>query len=101
MHIWVMHTDGMAQSCEKTGTKEKKRGRGDNTDQELMKNLVDWMWKTRSYRSDEKKWAPVDEIPKQFRPKLGQILQFDWQEKIHTLDGYLWLCRGDLDGCAS
>ena len=89
MHIWVMHTDGMAQSCEKTGTKEKKRSRDDNTDQEeLMKNLVDWMWKTKSYRSDEKKWAPAAEIPKQFRPKLGQILQFDWQEKIHTLDGY-------------
>ena len=72
----------------KTGTKEKKRGRGDNTDQELMKNLVDWMWKTISYRSDEKKWAPAAEIPKQFRPKPGQILQFDWQEKIHTQDGY-------------
>ncbi len=89
MNTWVMHTDGMTQPCEETGTKEKKRGRSDNIDKnELMKNLIDWMWKTRSYRSDEKKWAPVAEIPKHFRPRMGQILQFDWQEKFPTLDGY-------------
>ena len=92
MHTRAVHTDGMAQSYEETGTKEKKQSRNDKAEdqEELMKKLVDWMWKTRRYRSggEDKKWAPAAEIPKQFRPKLGQILQFDWQEKIHTLDGY-------------
>ena len=46
-----------------------------------MKELVDWMWRTRWDRpgDDDKKWAPAAEIPRQFRPKLNQILQYDWQ----------------------
>ena len=49
--------------------------------EEKMKELVDWMWKTRRYKpgEEDKKWAPAAEIPKQFRPKLNQILQYDWQ----------------------
>ena len=52
MHTRAVHTDGMAQSYEETGTKEKKRSRNDKAEdqEELMKKLVDWMWKTRRYR---------------------------------------------------
>ena len=49
-------------------------------DEEKMKELVDWMWRTRRDRpGDEDKWAPAAEIPRQFRPRLNQILQYDWQ----------------------
>ena len=49
--------------------------------EEKMKELVDWMWKTRRCKpgEEDKKLAPAAEIPKQFRPKLNQILQYDWQ----------------------
>ena len=45
-----------------------------------MKELVDWMWRTRWDRTgdDDKKWAPAAEIPRQLRPKLNQLLQYDW-----------------------
>ena len=50
-------------------------------DEEKMKELVDWMWRTRRDRpgDEDKKWAPAAEIPRQFRPKLNQLLQYDWQ----------------------
>ena len=70
----------MTPPCEET--KKRKRGCRDNVDNnELMKNLADWLWKTRCYRSDERKWAHVAEIPKHFRPTMGQILQLDWRKK--------------------
>ena len=49
--------------------------------EEKMKELVDWMWRTRRDRpgNEDKKWAPAAEIPRQFRPKLGQLLQYDWR----------------------
>ena len=49
-------------------------------DEQKMKELMDWMWRTRhSKKGDEdKKWAPAAEIPKQFRPKLNQLMQYDW-----------------------
>ena len=45
-----------------------------------MKELIDWMWRTRRGRQgdEDKKWAPAAEIPRQLRPKLNQILQYDW-----------------------
>ena len=45
-----------------------------------MKELIDWMWRTRRNRQgdEDKKWAPAAEIPRQLRPKLNQILQYDW-----------------------
>ena len=38
------------------------------------------MWRTRRNRQgdEDKKWAPAAEIPRQLRPKLNQILQYDW-----------------------
>ena len=38
------------------------------------------MWRTRRSRQgdEDKKWAPAAEIPKQLRPKLNQIMQYDW-----------------------
>ena len=49
-------------------------------DERKMKELMDWMWRTRRSRQgdEDKKWAPAAEIPKQLRPKLNQILQYDW-----------------------
>ena len=100
----VMYTDGMAQAYEETGTK-KKRSREDNAgDQEnFMKNLIDWMWKKKRYKSggEDKKWATAAEIPKRFRSKLGQILQFDWQKKnpypgwvlMAVQGGSGWMCK--------
>ena len=49
-------------------------------DEQKMKELIDWMWRTRRNRQgdEDKKWAPAAEIPRQLRPKLNQILQYDW-----------------------
>ena len=49
-------------------------------DEQKMKELIDWMWRTRRNRqgNEDKKWTPAAEIPRQLRPKLNQILQYDW-----------------------
>ena len=91
----------MTPPCE-SRTKKRKRGCSDNVDNnEHMKNLIDWLWKTRCYRSDERKWAHVAEIPKHFRPTMGQILQLDWREKnpypgwvlMFVQGGSGWMCK--------
>ena len=68
-----------------------------------MKNLIDWMWEKKHYKSggEDKRWATADEIPKRFRSKLGQILQFDWQKKnpypgwvlMAVQGGSGWMCK--------
>ena len=66
-----------------------------------MKKLVDWMTRRHKPRDEDKKWVPVAEIPKQFRPKLGQILQTDWQ-RVNPYPGWVlmveqggsgWKCK--------
>ena len=41
---------------------------------------MDWMWRTRHNKQgdEDKLWAPAAEIPKQLRPKLNQLMQYDW-----------------------
>ena len=39
-------------------------------------------------RDEDKKWVPVAEIPKQFRSKLGQKLQTDWQ-RVNPYPGWV------------
>ena len=78
--------------------RKRKRDCSDAIDSnEPMKNLADWLWKTRCHRSDERKWAHVAEIPMHFRPTIGQILQPDWQQKslpwmgTYVRAGELWM----------
>ena len=82
---------------------EEKKSENLVLNEEKMKELVDWMWKTRRDKpgNEDKKWAPAAEIPKQFRPKLGQILHFDWQN-INPYPGWMlaveqgcsgWKCK--------
>ena len=45
-----------------------------NLDKQCMKNLMDWMWRTRRMKfadspMDDKLWAPAGTIPRQMRPK--------------------------------
>ena len=49
-------------------------------DEQKMKELMDWMWRTRHNKQgdEDKLWAPAAEIPKQLRPKLNQLMQCDW-----------------------
>ena len=49
-------------------------------DEQKMKELMDWMWRTRHNKQgdEDKRWAPAAEIPKQLRPKLNQLMQYDW-----------------------
>ena len=54
-----------------------------NLDKQCMKDLMDWMWRTRHEKfadspSDDKLWAPAGIIPRQMRPKMSQLVQFDW-----------------------
>ena len=46
-------------------------------DEEKMKELMDWMWRTRHNKlgDEDKRWAPAAEIPKHLRPKLIQLMQ--------------------------
>ena len=90
----------MTPPCDET--RKRKRGCRDNIDNnELMKNLADRLWKTRCHRSDERKWAHVAEIPKHFRPTIGQILQLDWRRKnpypgwvlMFVQGGSGWMCK--------
>ena len=62
-------------------------------DKQCMKDLMDWMWRTRHEKfanslSEDKLWAPAGTIPRQMRPKMSQLVQYDWHFRIHTLDGY-------------
>ena len=66
---------------------------------EKMKELMDWLWNTRRDRSgDDKKWAPAAEIPRQFRPKLNQISQFDWQN-MNPYPGWMLAIEQGGAGC--
>ena len=65
------------------------------------KKLVDWMTRRHKPRDEDKKWVPVAEIPKQFRPKLRQILQTDWL-RVNPYPGWVlmvvqegsgWKCK--------
>ena len=54
-----------------------------NLDRQCMKDLMDWMWRTRHKKfadspADDKLWAPAGTIPRQMRPKMSQLVQFDW-----------------------
>ena len=90
----------MTPPCDET--RKRKRDCRDAIDNnEPMKNLADWLWKTRCHRSDERKWAHVAEIPKHFRPTIGQILQPDWRRKnpypgwvlMFVQGGSGWMCK--------
>ena len=54
-------------------------------DKQKMKELMDWMWRTRHEKyagnnlsGDDKLWAPAGAIPRQIRPKMNQLMQYDW-----------------------
>ena len=52
-------------------------------DKQCMKDLMDWMWCTRHVKfadslSVDKLWAPAGTIPRQMRPRLSQLEQYDW-----------------------
>ncbi len=52
-------------------------------DKQCMKDLMDWMWRTRHEKfanslSEDKLWAPAGAIPRQMRPKMSQLEQYDW-----------------------
>ena len=56
-------------------------------DEEKMKELMDWMWRTRHNKlgDEDKRWAPAAEIPKHLRPKhsadairLGKHESISW-----------------------
>ena len=90
----------MTPPCDET-RKRKRDSRDIIDNNELMMNLADWLWKTRCHRSDERKWAHVAEIPKHFRPTIGQTLQPDWRRKnpypgwvlMFVQGGSGWMCK--------
>jgi len=63
------------------GERDKRIKNNLELNEGTMKELMDWMWKTRYGKpgDEDKKWAPAAEIPRQIRPKLNQLSQFDWQ----------------------
>ena len=54
-----------------------------NLDEQCMKSLMDWMWRTRRMKfadnpMDDKQWAHAGTIPRQMRPKMSQLVKYDW-----------------------
>ena len=81
-----------------TSITQNKRPVEQGFDEQSMKELMDWMWRTRHNKQagEDKRWAPVAEIPRQLRPKLNQLMQYDWSN-LNPYPG--WALAVD-QGCA-
>ena len=80
------------------GEREKRIRNTLELNEGTMKELMNWMWKTRYDKpgDEDKKWAPAAEIPRQIRPKLNQLSQFDWQN-LNPYPGWMLAVE---QGCA-
>ena len=81
-----------------TSITHKKQPEEQSFDEQRLKELMDWVWRTRHNKQggEDKQWAPVAEIPKQLRPKLNQLMQYDWSN-LNPYPG--WALAVD-QGCA-